>query len=105
MELLLRESVVCSANISLSLSGERLHLSKHLKMSLTNQHKYKYPLELKFSDIHNHSINSADAMRYHPVPDNVKVNLSTYSKVTIRHLVHSLSTKETCWPIRITSKL
>ena len=51
------KNTCCSANISFSLSGERLHSSKHQKMSLTNQHKDKYPLELKLSYIHIHSIN------------------------------------------------
>ena len=86
------KNTCCSANNSFSLSGEKLHSSKHQKMSLRNQHTDKYPLEFKLSYIHNHSIN-------------VKVNLSSHSKVIICYLMHPLSTKETCWRIRNTSKL
>ena len=57
----------CPAKLQFSLSGERLHTSDRYRLSITKQNKTNYPLELKLDYLHNHSINSADAMRYHPV--------------------------------------
>ena len=62
----------CPAKITFSLSGERLHNSNRFKLSLTKQHKQKYPLEINLEFIHNHNINTADALRYRPISDECK---------------------------------
>ena len=66
------KNTCCPANIKFSLSGDRLHTSNRHKSSITNQRKSAYPLEVKLSYQHNHSINSADAMRYRPVSEECK---------------------------------
>ena len=63
----------CPALLKFSLSGSHLHGSRSKKLSLTRQNKDKYPLEVTLEFNHNHSINSADALRYRPVSDDVKI--------------------------------
>ena len=62
------------------MSGERLHSSKEYKLSITIQNKTNYPLELKLDYLHNHSINSADAMRYRQVSEECKAAFTALFK-------------------------
>ena len=62
----------CPALLKLTLSGSHLHTSRRYKLSLIQQTKDKYPLEIALDFIHDHSINSADALRYRPVSEEVK---------------------------------
>ena len=45
-------------------------------MSLTRMQKDQYPLDMELEFIHNHAINSADALRYRPVTKEVKIIFS-----------------------------
>ena len=60
----------CPAKLSFSLSGEKLHISK--KSSTIRQHLSEYPLEVKLDYHHNHSINSANALKYRPISEQCK---------------------------------
>ena len=62
----------CPAVLNFTLSGSQLHTSHHKKLSLTRRLKDTYPLEITLQFVHNHSINSGDALRYRPVSDEVK---------------------------------
>ena len=44
-----------------------LHMSNRYKLSITRKCKEEYPLKIILDFDHNHSINSADALRYRPV--------------------------------------
>ena len=62
----------CPALPKFTLSGSHLHTSHRYKQSLTQQTKAMYPLEITLDFMHNHNINSADALRYRPVSEEVK---------------------------------
>ena len=62
----------CPAKIKFILSGSNIHSSNRYKLSLTRKYKEEYPLEITLDFEHNHSINSADALRYRPVSENCK---------------------------------
>ena len=70
------KNTCCPATLSFSLSGDHLHSSYRHKISSTKQNKQKYPLEFKLSYIHNHSINSADALKYRPVSEECKMKFN-----------------------------
>ena len=74
------KNTCCPAKIKFALSGDRLHTSNRYRLSLTNQRKSAYPLEVILSYRHNHSINSADAMRYRPVSEECKEAFITLFK-------------------------
>ena len=63
----------CPAKLKFTLSGSTLHTSNRYKLSITRKCKEEYPLEIILDFDHNHSINSADALRYRPVSENCKI--------------------------------
>ena len=63
----------CPAKLKFTLSGSTLHTSIRYKPSITRKCKEEYPLEILLVFAHNHSINSADALRYRPVSENCKI--------------------------------
>ena len=62
----------CPAKLNFTLSGSSLHTSNRKRMSLTRMQKDQYPLDIELEFVHNHAINSADALRYRPVTEEVK---------------------------------
>ena len=62
----------CPALLKFSLPGSHLHTSHGYKQSLTQQTKDMYPLEITLDFMHNHSINSADTLRYKPASEEVQ---------------------------------
>ena len=72
------KDTVCAARISFCLSGTHLHTSHAKKRSLTAIYKQDYPLEFDIHFTHNHSIRSADAMRYRKVSEEVKNTFTQY---------------------------
>ena len=66
----------CPTKLNFTLSGSSLHTSNLKRMSLTRMQKDQYPLDIELEFIHNHAINSADALRYRPVSEEVKTKFS-----------------------------
>ena len=64
----------CAAMISFSLGGERHHQSKRF-CPQNKDMAQEYPMFLRITYTHNHSINAADALRYRPISENVKKDL------------------------------
>ena len=64
------------ASSSTSSSRSSLHTSNRMRMSLTRMQTDQYPLDSELELIHNHAINSADALRYRPVTEEVKTKFS-----------------------------
>ena len=65
-----------SVRLNLISPGASLHTSNRKRMSLTRIQKDQYPLDIELEFIHNHAINSADALRYRPVTEEVKNKFS-----------------------------
>ena len=61
----------CTATFTFQLAGEKLHQSKSSSQSVKMEVK-DYPLLLNLHHTHNHSIKSADALRYRPVTKEVE---------------------------------
>ena len=68
----------CSAKLKFTLSGSTLHTSNRYKLSITRKCKEEYPLEIILDFDHNHSINSADALRYNLSQKIAKLNFLNY---------------------------
>ena len=65
----------CAAMISFTLAGERYHQSKRFCPE-NKVMAQDYPMLLRITYTHNHSINAADALRYRPISENVKKDLT-----------------------------
>ena len=63
----------CPAKLKFTVSGSTLHTSNRYKLSITRKCKKDSPLEIILDFDHNHSNNSADALRYRPVSENCKI--------------------------------
>ena len=64
----------CPELLKFSLSASHLHRLHRYKHSLTQQTKDMYPSEITLDFMHNHSINSDDALCIDPFPKRLKVS-------------------------------
>jgi len=75
------KDTACPAKLKFSLSGISLHTSNRSKMSITRKQKDEFPLEIDLDFVHNHSINSADALRYRQLyQGNTAEDSSSYTR-------------------------
>ena len=68
------KNTICPANLTFSLSAAKQNAPKNRSLQRRNEHerRTKYPLELTLDFTHNHSINSANALRFRPVSEETK---------------------------------
>ena len=68
------KQTLCEAKLSFQLAGNKLYQSKSSSSDKCLE-ALKFPMLLKMSYVHNHSINSSDALRYRPIGENAKEKL------------------------------
>lgn len=64
----------CEAKLSFHLAGNKLYQSKSSSSGKCSE-ALIYPMLIKMSYVHNHSINSSGALRYRPIGENAKEQL------------------------------
>ena len=86
----------CPSKSSFQLAGDKLNQSK--KSSIEKQKDVQtFPSMVKINYEHNHSINSADALRYRPVGDEVKRELTSAEGIRLTRTKLWNNTVTTTW--------
>ena len=73
------KSICCPATLTFQIAGKCLNQSRSSN-GMKGEEVRNFPTLIKLCYQHNHSINSADALRYKPVSDEAKQGLINYFK-------------------------